>query len=130
MPGFQLHTPRGSFYSPKGQRSRFFFVWKALVAFYLRAHRTVNSARLLSIPTTSIVELVVASFDSSAHQTVRWHTGQSGVATCPPEIVHRHVRPADGLGTRHCRCAPDSPVLLGWRMFGSTLSQLEEFPNT
>jgi hypothetical protein len=33
----------GSFYSPKGQKSRFFFVWKALVAFCPWVHQIVNS---------------------------------------------------------------------------------------
>jgi hypothetical protein len=38
----QLHAPRGSFYSPKGQRSSCFFVWKALVAFYPWVQQTVR----------------------------------------------------------------------------------------
>jgi hypothetical protein len=35
-------APRGSFYSPKGLRSRRSSVWKALVAFCPRAHRTIR----------------------------------------------------------------------------------------
>jgi hypothetical protein len=38
----QLHAPKGSFYSPKGQRSRFFFVWKTLVVFCPWVHRTLR----------------------------------------------------------------------------------------
>jgi hypothetical protein len=35
------------------------------------AHRTVNSARFISIPTTPTVELAIASFVFPAHRTVR-----------------------------------------------------------
>jgi hypothetical protein len=42
MLGLQLHVPRGSFYSPKGQRSRFFFICKDLVALCPWVHRTVR----------------------------------------------------------------------------------------
>jgi hypothetical protein len=37
-----LHAPRGSFYSPKGQRGYLFFNWKELIAFCSWVHRTVQ----------------------------------------------------------------------------------------
>jgi hypothetical protein len=49
MLGVVLHAPRGPFYSPKGPRSRWSSIWKALVCFVhgctglSGAHRIVNS---------------------------------------------------------------------------------------
>jgi hypothetical protein len=40
--GVELHAPRGPFYSPKGPRSCWSSIWKALVAFCPRVHRTVR----------------------------------------------------------------------------------------
>jgi hypothetical protein len=37
-----LHAPRGPFYSPKGPRSHWRSIWKALVAFCPRVHQTVR----------------------------------------------------------------------------------------
>jgi hypothetical protein len=42
MLGVLLNAPRGPFYSPKGPRSRWSSIWKALVAFYPRVHWTVR----------------------------------------------------------------------------------------
>jgi hypothetical protein len=42
MLGVLLHVPRGSLYSPKGPRSRWISIWKALVAFCPQVHRTVR----------------------------------------------------------------------------------------
>jgi hypothetical protein len=39
--GVELHAPRGPFYSPKGPRSLWSSIWKALVAFCPWVHRTV-----------------------------------------------------------------------------------------
>jgi hypothetical protein len=39
--GVELHAPRGPFYSPKGPRSLWSSIWKALVAFCSWVHRTV-----------------------------------------------------------------------------------------
>jgi hypothetical protein len=64
----------GSFYSTKGQRSRFFFVCKALVAFCLRcirlsdAHWTVNNTRFPSF---------LGKADH-CQSLAPWYTGQSG----------------------------------------------------
>jgi hypothetical protein len=44
MLGMLLHAPKGSFYSPKGPMSRWSSIWKALVAFCPRVHRTLHSA--------------------------------------------------------------------------------------
>jgi hypothetical protein len=38
----------GPFYGPKAARSRWSSIWKAIVAFCLWAHRTVNSVRFPS----------------------------------------------------------------------------------
>jgi hypothetical protein len=49
MLGVLLHAPRGFFYSPKGPRSHWSSIWKALVAFchgctrLSGAHRTLHS---------------------------------------------------------------------------------------
>jgi hypothetical protein len=40
--GVELHAPRGPFYSPKGARSRWSSIWKALVTLCPRVHRTVR----------------------------------------------------------------------------------------
>jgi hypothetical protein len=40
-----LHAPMGPFDSPKGARSHWSSIWKALVAFCPLAHRTMNSMR-------------------------------------------------------------------------------------
>jgi hypothetical protein len=54
------------------------------------AHRTVSSARFLSIPATLTVELVVASFNCLAHRTVRWRIEQSGGTLDSPVLPHVH----------------------------------------
>jgi hypothetical protein len=42
MLGVLLHASRGSFYSPKGPRSRWSSIWKALVSICPWVHRTVR----------------------------------------------------------------------------------------
>ena len=44
MLGVVLQVSRGPFYSPKGPRSHWSSIWKALVAFCPRVHRTLHSA--------------------------------------------------------------------------------------
>jgi hypothetical protein len=46
MLGVELHAPRDPFYSPRGPRSCWSSIWKALVAFCLRVHWTVNSSHV------------------------------------------------------------------------------------
>jgi hypothetical protein len=97
---FPLHAPRESFYSPKGQRSHLIFIWKVLVAFCPRVHRTMNSTCFLCIPGMSIVALAVASFDCLAHWTVHCchmstvdcaPTGGAGESRCPPSSLDSWV---------------------------------------
>jgi hypothetical protein len=74
------------FYSPKGVRSRWSSIWKALVAFCQRVHWTVccttrqwtvrNSLPCLVKPTIATIGLV-------AHRIVRWRIGQSCAALWP-----------------------------------------------
>jgi hypothetical protein len=76
-------------------------------------HQTVNSTRFLSISATLTVQLSVASFACSVHQTVWWHTGLSGAATCQPLITCRLLALTGAiccLAHRTVRCTPDSPV--------------------
>jgi hypothetical protein len=42
MLGVEPHAPRGPFYSPKGHRSNWSSIWKALVAFCSQVRRTVQ----------------------------------------------------------------------------------------
>jgi hypothetical protein len=98
--GVLLHAPMSPFYSPKVARIRLNSIWKALVAWCLWAHRTVNSAWFPSFSD---------EVDCCSHRPP-WHTGQSGATwwplakpTCRPLIA----RPTVGVGAAG---SPDSPV--------------------
>ena len=111
MLGYQVEAPRGFFYSPKGSRSRCSFIWKALVAFCLRVHRTVRCTP--DTPQCPITFLLRRSRPLAA--AVAWHTGQSGAAWRPlaeltwPAADHA---PTVGAGQSHWRLGtPDSPVI-------------------
>jgi hypothetical protein len=98
---------RGSFYSPKGQKSRLIFISKAVVAFCLRVHQTMNSTRFLSIPATPTVELVIGSFGCPTHRTVR--CGQLTIG--PAHVATVDCAPTVGAGkSRWSPGSPDSPV--------------------
>jgi hypothetical protein len=53
MLGVVLHAPRGPFYSPKGPKSRWSSIWKALVAFCPWVHRLSGAHRTLHSATTT-----------------------------------------------------------------------------
>jgi hypothetical protein len=81
MLGVMLHVPRVSFYSPKGQKSSLIFIWKALIAFCLRVHRTVRCTPDSEQSQVSFLlwrSQPLLATGPMAHQTVRWRTGQSG----------------------------------------------------
>jgi hypothetical protein len=119
MLGILLHAPRGPFYSPKAARSRLEQIWKAILAFCRRAHRTVRCTpdtvrcpiyflKQRSRPLPTIADL--------AHRTVRC-TPDSPVP--PSDRWPDHVSRADSsadrwlgrpLAHRTVRCTPDSPV--------------------
>jgi hypothetical protein len=90
---------RGSFYSPKGPRSSWSSIWKALVAFCLQVHRTVRCTTDTRLQITDW-----SLYASEGHQTIRWvgSTRQSGAPvdrslwlTCQVAVgrlTHRTVR--------------------------------------
>jgi hypothetical protein len=85
--GYLLHAPRGPFYSPKAARSRWRHSWKAKVAFYRVAHRTVRCA------TGQLLFMSGARFPSKSGAADRCRL----VAVGAPDTI---------------RCTPDSPVPL------------------
>jgi hypothetical protein len=71
MLGVELHTARGPFYSPKGPRSRWSSIWKALVAYCLWVHRTVRcTPDSEQCNNYKIPDWLVSC--SRGYQTVRW----------------------------------------------------------
>ena len=112
--GVLLHAPRGPFYSPKAARSRWEQIWKAILAFCHRAHRTVrctpDSVRC-PIPFLKWRSRPLQMREPLAHRTCPVHTGQSGAPFRPlarPRVARGfRDRP---LAHRTVRCTPDSPV--------------------
>jgi hypothetical protein len=83
-----LHAPTSPFYSPKGPRSHWSSIWKAVIAFYPWAHRTVNNVQFLSLYGEA----------DRCQPLVPWHTKQSGGASDNP------LQPGDRcLGIRGTR---------------------------
>jgi hypothetical protein len=58
----------GSFYSAKGPKSRWTFIWKALVVFYPRVHRTVRCT-----PDT---------VQCNSYESLDWLLSASGASIC------------------------------------------------
>jgi hypothetical protein len=99
--GVLLHAPRGPFYSPKGARSRWSSIWKALVAFCQRVHMTVNSARAGRGREYPVWLLAHRTVQRLAW-TVWWIIADAGWKTREQRVgqtVHRTVR-----------CTSDCPV--------------------
>src|SRR5688500_16113291 len=99
-----LHAPRGPFYSPKAARSRWRSTWKAILAFYRVAHRTVRCT------TGQVLQLSGARSPSLSGEADRWIFGFVGApdtVRCPPYSPVRpsdrwlsHVSPVDRVGDR------------------------------
>jgi hypothetical protein len=104
MLGLLLHAPRGPFYSPKADRSRWRSTWKANLAFCRVVHRTVRC-------TTGHEQYMSgARFPSISGAADRWSSGPVG-APDSPVIFSRSafffsreqpVRLWASLGTGHC----------------------------
>jgi hypothetical protein len=130
---YLVKAHRGSIYSPKGQRSRCSFIWKALVAFCPWVHRTVRCtpdiqqcaisflkrpSRPLAIPPRLAHRTVRCTPDSPVHTGhVRCGPPTVGAgdmpATWPPSIAPdrwAQARAVGWLAHRTVRCTPDSPV--------------------
>jgi hypothetical protein len=66
-----LHAPRGPFYSPKGPRSCWSSIWKALVALCPWVHRTVRyTPDSEQCNSYKILDWLVSC--SRGYQTIRW----------------------------------------------------------
>jgi hypothetical protein len=108
MLGCLLHAPRGPFYSPKAARSRWRHSWKANLAFYRVAHRTVRCA------TGQPLFMSGARFPSIPGAADRCNfglVGASDTVRCTPDSP---VPPADRWsGPRVARGLRDRPFL--WR---------------
>jgi hypothetical protein len=94
MVGYYSMASRGSFYSPKGHMSRWFFIWEAISLPCLRVHQTVLCT--LDTEQSAICFLLWSSrplhaFGRLAHRTIRWRTGLSG-GSCPPVLSWRGGR--------------------------------------
>jgi hypothetical protein len=130
---YLVKAHRGSIYSPKGQRSRCSFIWKALVAFCPWVHRTVRCTPDIQQCAISFLKRPsrpLAIPPRLAHRTVRCTPDMSGAvrrplarATCLPRgrrrlrpTVGRRREPLAGWLTgqsgahRTVRCTPDSPM--------------------
>jgi hypothetical protein len=71
MLGVELHAPMGPFYSPKGLRSRWSSIWKALVAFCPWVHRTIRcTTDSEQCNGYGISDWLVSCV--GGHRTVRW----------------------------------------------------------
>jgi hypothetical protein len=101
----ELHALRGSFYSPKGPRSRWSSIWKAMIAFCPRVHRTVRcTPDSEQCNDYKIPDWLVSC--SGGHGTIRWGTGLSGapvdrwasanVAANHSRLAHRTVGASRG----------------------------------
>jgi hypothetical protein len=127
MLGVVFHVPRGPFYSPKAARSRCSSIWKAILAFYRVAHRTV---RCTTGQEQSLSGARSPSFSSEAD---RCALGPLGAPDSPVRLSDRwlgHVSPVDRaadrwpralLARRTVRCTTDSPV-------NFSCGALDEFP--
>jgi hypothetical protein len=120
---YQVEAPRGSIYSPKGQGSRCSSIWKALVSFCLRVHRTVRCTpdkEQCPISFLKRPSRPLAAAPRLAHRTVRCTPDMSGAAC---RQLARATRLPRGRGwlrptVGHWReplapGAPDSPVHTG-----------------
>jgi hypothetical protein len=125
-----LKWSRGSFYSPDGPMSCWNSIWKALVAFCSRVHRTVRCTlgtaqckipfhkRLSCLLSQSLEPSVTWHIRlSGAHQTIRLYLSTVGpaevAATWPPLIARRPLARSKLLVascTRHVWCTPNCPV--------------------
>jgi hypothetical protein len=116
MLGVVLHAPRGPFYSPKAARSRWSSNWKAILAFYRVAHRTVRC-------TTEHEQFQFdARSPSLSGATDRWTSGPVGAPDSPvwptdrwrgPHVAHwLRCRPLAQAALAHqtIRCTPVSLV--------------------
>jgi hypothetical protein len=96
----ELHAPRGHFCSPNGPRSRWSSISKALVAFCLWVHRTVQCTPDSELCNSYKIPDWLVSY-SRGHQTVQW-----GAPDCPVLMLTIGPRPmwqlaVDG-GTLDC----------------------------
>jgi hypothetical protein len=93
--GYLLHAPRGPFYSPKAARSRWEQIWKAILAFCRRVHRTVRcTPDTVRCPISFLKQRSrpLQIWEPLAHRTCPVHTGQSGAPFRPlarPRVVRR-----------------------------------------
>jgi hypothetical protein len=98
MLGILLHAPMGHFYSPKGARSHWSSIWKAILAFCQVAHRTVRC-------TTGHEQSLSGAWSPSfSGEADRWTFGPIGAldtTRCTPDNL---VRPSNRwLGPRVAR---------------------------
>jgi hypothetical protein len=111
--GVLLHAPRGPFYSPKAARSHWEHSWKAILAFYRLAHRTLSGADFfpsLAKPTVGGSEPLAHRTLFGAHRTVRCPLLTVGSATRRARITRPTVGPDDRWLTGQSGAPPDSPV--------------------
>jgi hypothetical protein len=117
MLGFLLHAPRGPFYSPKAARGRWRHSWKAILAFYRVAHRTV---RCTNGHPLFIVRCGSPSIPGAADRWTFGLVGAPDTVRCPqPTVGVGHASCAD-CAADHCSggrwltgqsgAPPDSPV--------------------
>jgi hypothetical protein len=96
-------APMRSFYIPKGPRSRWSSIWKALVAFcpwcagLSGAHRTLHSATVAYLLIGYFLLLGCTGFSGGWHRTVR--------------CSYRSLAPADMSNSRWPAVTPDCPAL-------------------
>jgi hypothetical protein len=110
MLGVVLHAPRGPFYSPNAARSHWRSIWKAILAFYRVAHRTV---RCTTEHEQSLLGAWSPSFSCKAD---RCSLGSLGAPDSPVRPSDRWLMPRVARWSRYRPLvvgaigSPDSPV--------------------
>jgi hypothetical protein len=117
MLGWLLHAPRGLFYIPKAARSHWRQSWKANLAFYRVAHRTVRCTTGQSLwlsgarsPSFSVASDCCRFVSVGAPDTVRCPLPTVGAPTRRAKIARPTVGAVDHWLTGQSGAPSDSPV--------------------